>query len=45
MDVKKGERKGRAMREETMQRSWMDGEGWRAGGMDRWVSLNSNLRA
>lgn len=32
------------MKGETMQRGWMDGEGWRAGGMDRRVSLNSNLR-
>lgn len=43
----KKEREGRAVRE-TKRRcrgaGWMDGEGWRAGGMDSWVSsLNSNL--
>lgn len=37
MDVKNRERKGRAMRTETMQRGWMDGEGWRAGRMEGWI--------
>lgn len=31
MDVTKREGKGRAMREETIQGGWMDGEGWIGG--------------
>lgn len=49
MDAKKREReKGQSneRRDNTEGGGgWMDGEGWRVGGMDRWVSLNSNPRA
>lgn len=46
MNVEKRDReKGQSNeRRDNTEGRWMDGEGWRAGGMDRWVSLNSNLR-